>query len=175
MAMRRLGQILVDLGFISDDQLESLLEEHQSHPGVLLGKLAESQGLINEDQLAQALAEQWGMQVVHLADIVIPPNVLGMVTETMAQMYRIVPIVFRDDTLTIALCDPQNLTIQDELRTFLGYEIRSVVSTSATFSRRWIAITRPVAKASKASYRTWTPTRSWPPPPKPPSGTARSI
>jgi type IV pilus assembly protein PilB len=129
MAMRRLGQILVDLGFISDDQLEQLLEDHQASPGILIGKFAESQNLINEEQLAQALAEQWGMQVVNLADIVVPPNVLSMVTETMAQMYRIIPIAFRDDTLTIALCDPQNLSIQDELRTFLGYDIRSVVAT----------------------------------------------
>ena len=69
------------------------------------------------------------MQVVSLADIVIPPNVLGLVTETMAQMYRILPIAFRDGTLTIAMCDPQNLAIQDELRTFLGYDIRAVVAT----------------------------------------------
>jgi len=129
MAMRRLGQILVDLGFISDDQLETLLEEHRSAPGILIGKFAESQGLINEEQLSQAVAEQWGMQVVSLADIVIPPNVLGLVTETMAQMYRILPIAFRDGALTIAMCDPQNLAIQDELRTFLGYEIRAVVAT----------------------------------------------
>ena len=129
MAIRRIGQILVDLGFITDDQLESLLEEQQQRPGQLLGKVAESQGLINEEQLAQALAEQWGMQVIHLGDTVVPPNVLNLVTETMAQMYRIVPISFRDGTLTIALCDPQNLAIQDELRTFLGYEIRAVVAT----------------------------------------------
>jgi type IV pilus assembly protein PilB len=85
--------------------------------------------LLNEEQLAQALAEQWGMQVIHLGDTVVPPNVLNLVTETMAQMYRIVPISFRENTLTIALCDPQNLAIQDELRTFLGYEIRAVVAT----------------------------------------------
>src|SRR5262245_17684980 len=129
MAIRRIGQIFVDLGFITDDQLEALLEEQQQHPGQLLGKVAESQNLINEEQLAQALAEQWGMQVIHLADTVIPPNVLTLVTDTMAQLYRIVPISFRDNVLTIALCDPQNLSIQDELRTFLGYEIRSVVAT----------------------------------------------
>src|SRR4029077_3823865 len=70
-----------------------------------------------------------GMQVIHLADTVIPPAVLNLVTETMANMYRIVPISFRDNTLTIALCNTQNLAIQDELRTFLGYEIRSVVAT----------------------------------------------
>jgi type IV pilus assembly protein PilB len=129
MAIRRIGQIFVDLGFINDDQLEALLEEQLQHPGQLLGKVAEAQGLINEEQLSQALAEQWGMQVIHLADTVIPPNVLNLVTETMANMYRIVPISFRDNTLTIALCDPQNLAIQDELRTFLGYEIRAVVAT----------------------------------------------
>ncbi len=129
MAIRRIGQIFVDLGFMSDDQLEALLEEQQNHPGQLLGKVAEAQGLINEEQLSQALAEQWGMQVIHLGDTVIPPNVLNLVTETMANMYRIVPISFREGTLTIALCDPQNLAIQDELRTFLGYEIQAVVAT----------------------------------------------
>ncbi len=129
MAVRRIGQVLVDLGFITDDQLEALLEEQQQRPGQLLGKLAESQNLINEEQLAQALAEQWGMQVVHLGDMVIPPNVLNLVTESMAQLYRIVPVSFRDNVLTVALCDPQNLSIQDELRTFLGYDIRAVVAT----------------------------------------------
>ncbi len=129
MAIRRIGQIFVDLGFMSDDQLEALLEEQQNHPGQLLGKVAENQGLVNDEQLAQALAEQWNMQVIHLADTVIPPTVLNLVTETMANMYRIVPISFREGTLTIALCDPQNLAIQDELRTFLGYEIRAVVAT----------------------------------------------
>ena len=57
------------------------------------------------------------------------PRCLGYVTEPMAQLYRIVPVSFRDNTLTIAVCDPQNLTVQDELRTFLGYEIRAVVAT----------------------------------------------
>jgi hypothetical protein len=60
MAMRRLGQILVDLGFITDDQLEQLLEEHQASPGILLGKFAESQNLINEEQLSQALIPKIG-------------------------------------------------------------------------------------------------------------------
>ena len=72
MAIRRLGQIFVDLGFITDDQLETLLNEQQQQPGVLLGKVAENQGLVNDEQLAQALAEQWNMQVIHLGDTVIP-------------------------------------------------------------------------------------------------------
>jgi type IV pilus assembly protein PilB len=129
MAMRRLGQILVDLGFITDEQLELLLEEQQNRPGELIGKVAESMGLISDDQLAQALAEQMNLKVISLADTAIPPDVLNYVTEPMAQLYRIIPVAFRDNMLTIAMCDPQKLSVIDELRNFLGYEIRAVVAT----------------------------------------------
>jgi type IV pilus assembly protein PilB len=129
MAIRRIGQILVDLGFITDDQLELLLEEQQQRPGELLGKIAEELGLINDEQLVQGLAEQMGMRVIVLAEHTSPPEALQKVTETMAQMYRVVPISFEGNTLTLATCDPQNLSIQDELRTFLGHEIRLVVAT----------------------------------------------
>jgi type IV pilus assembly protein PilB len=129
MAIRRIGQILVDLGYISDDQLELLLEEHQQRPGELIGRVAMNMGLVTDDQLANALAEQMGLKVVCIADLTIPQDVLSYVTEPMAQLYRIIPISFRDNTLTIAMSEPQKLSIVDELRNFLGYDIRTVVST----------------------------------------------
>src|SRR5436190_23309899 len=129
MAIRRIGQIMVDLGFITDDQLELLLEEQKRRPGELLGKVAETLGYITEDQLVQALAEQMGMRVINLSETNVPPDVLAKITEPMAQLYRVVPIEFSDDTLTVAMCDPQKLTIRDELRTFLGYNIKAMVAT----------------------------------------------
>ncbi len=135
MAIRRIGQILVDLGFITDDKLEMLLEEQQQRPGEMFGQIAISMGLINEDQLAQALAEQMGMQVISLTDVVIPADVLGNVTEPMAQLYRIVPVSFEDNTLTIAMCDPQKLSIIDELRSFLGFNIKAVVTTEKDIAK----------------------------------------
>jgi len=129
MAIRRIGQILVDLGFLSEDQLELLLDEQQQRPGELFGQLAIGAGLITDDQLAQALAEQMSMQVINLADVAVQPEVLGLITEPMAQLYRIIPISFKDDVLTIAMCDPQKLSIIDELRSFLGYDVRAVVAT----------------------------------------------
>ncbi len=129
MAFRRIGQILVDLGFMTDGQLVEVLAEQKNRSGVLLGKLAEEMGFVADDQVAQALAEQMSMQTITLGDTVIPPDVLTLITEPMAQLYRIIPISFRDDTLTVAMCDPQKLSILDELRTFLGYEIRAVVTT----------------------------------------------
>jgi len=135
MALRRIGQILVDLGFIGDEQLQMLLEEQEQRPGELLGQIAVSMGLINEDQLTQALAEQMGMQVINLSDITVPPEVLNHVTEPMAQLYHIVPVSFRDDTLTVAMCEPQKLSILDELRSFLGYDVRGVVTTEQDITK----------------------------------------
>ena len=129
MAQRRIGQILVDLGYVSDDQLELLLEEQHQRTGQLHGQVAQDMGLINDDQLAQALAEQLHLRVVTVTDLTIDPKVIAMVTEPMAQMYRIIPTEFDGNTLTVAMCDPQNLGVQDELRTFLGFNIRVVVAT----------------------------------------------
>ena len=135
MAIRRIGQVLVDLGFISDGQLEMLLEEQQQRTGELLGQIAINLNLINEDQLAQGLAEQMNMQVVSLAELVLSPDVIGMLTEPMAQLYRVVPIAFKDNVLTLAMCDPQKLSVVDELRSFLGYEIRPVVATERDINK----------------------------------------
>jgi type IV pilus assembly protein PilB len=131
MASRRIGQILVDLGFMTDEQLEVVLEEQEQHPGTRLGQIAEDMSLITDEQLIQALAEQMGMQTVSLEDRQLDPAVLGKISETMAQLYRIVPLAFDEaaNRLTIATCDPENLTIQDELRTFLGHEIDVIVAT----------------------------------------------
>src|SRR5688572_16313285 len=132
MAHRRIGQVFVDMGFITDEQQELLVDEQHEHPGQMLGKVAIDMGLITEDQLAQALAEQLSLQTVSVADVTIKKDVLAMVTAPMAQMYRIIPIEFDGDTLTVAMCDPQNLSVQDELRTFLGFNIRVVVTTESS-------------------------------------------
>jgi len=128
MAFKRIGQIFLEKKFVTRDQLETLLEEQKKRPGELIGQIAESMGLINEEQLIEALAEQMGMQAVTLGDIAIPPEVLAHVTEPMAQLYRIIPLSFKNGVLTIAMCDPQKLQILDELRNFLGYEVRAVVA-----------------------------------------------
>ena len=129
MSTRRIGQIFVDMGFITDAQLQLLLEEQQLQPGALLGKLAEDMTLITDEQLAQALGEQMNMKVVTLGDEPIAPHLLEKLTETMAQLYRVIPVKFEGNRLTVATCDPQNLSIQDELRTFLGFDIEMVVAS----------------------------------------------
>lgn len=128
MARRRLGQILVDLGYLSEDQLWDILEEQKQSPGEVIGRVAVRMGLVTDSQVGEALAEQWGMQVVNLPETTIPPKVLELVPETMASIYKIMPISLKNDVLTVAMADPQNVAALDDLRNFLGYDVRGAVS-----------------------------------------------
>ncbi|MCA9264328.1 MAG: Flp pilus assembly complex ATPase component TadA, partial [Planctomycetales bacterium] len=129
MAIRKIGQILIDMGFLDEDQLDMLLEEQERNRGQLLGKIALEMGLVTEESLAQALAEQFDLQVVSLAEANIPKSTIDLINEPMAQLYKVIPVQFKNNALTVATCDPQNLSIQDEMRNFLGYDIQMVVAT----------------------------------------------
>ena len=129
MAQRRLGQILVDLGYLDENQLWDVLEEQKQSPGEVIGQVAVRMGLVTQEQVTEALAEQWGMAVVNLDDTNIPPKVLELVPETMASIYKIMPISLKDNVLTVAMADPQNVAALDDLRNFLGYDVRGAVST----------------------------------------------
>ena len=128
MAARKLGQILVDLGFITDDHLEMLVEEQSQNPGQLIGRVAQEMGLVTEEQLNQALGEQFNIQALDIDGYPIPQDAKELISDAMAQLYRVIPLKLDDDVLTIASCDPQNIAIQDELRRFLGLRIRLVVA-----------------------------------------------
>jgi type IV pilus assembly protein PilB len=116
---RRIGQVLIDLGFLDEDQLWGVLEEAKNtlQP---TGQVAVSRGLITEEQLLQALAEQHGLKVVDLKEIKPTPEALQLVPETMAGVYKVLPLTYRDKVLTIAIGDPNNRTAVDDLRNLLS-------------------------------------------------------
>ena len=134
MALKRIGQILVDLGLIDEQQLETMLEE-QSSRGELLGRVGLALGFYSEEQLGEALAEQWGTTFVSLYDREIAPEALAAISEPMAQLYRVVPIKLEGNQLTIASSEPQKIQIADELRTLLGYDIHVCVATEPEITK----------------------------------------
>ncbi|MEK6261739.1 MAG: ATPase, T2SS/T4P/T4SS family [Planctomycetota bacterium] len=128
MAQRRLGQILVDLGHLTEDQLWDVLEEQKQSGGEIIGQVAIRMGFVTEAHVTEALAEQWGMPVVNLTETTIPPKVLELVPQTMADIYKIMPISLKDNVLTVAMADPQNIAALDDLRNMLGVDVRGAVS-----------------------------------------------
>ena len=135
MAIRRIGQILVDLGYMEEEQIEVILAEQQHHPGELFGKIAYDMNLVTQEQLVEALSEQMGLPIIELGDFDIAPEVIEQVTDQMAQMYLVIPVKFDGFCLTVATCDPQNLAIQDEMRTLLGHDIELVIATEAEIEK----------------------------------------
>ena len=135
MAQKRLGQILTDLGLIDEEQLQEMLTEQEARGGELLGRVGVSLGFFSDEQLGEALAEQWNTVFVTLYDKQITHSLVDIISKTMAEMYRVVPLALEDNQLTIATADPQKIQIADELRVFLGYEIHVVVATDAEIDK----------------------------------------
>src|SRR5436190_8608487 len=124
-AVRTLGVILVDLGFIDDGQLASI-EEEARQTDTPVDRIALDRGLVNEDQLLQAAAELHGMALVNLEDVKPTPEALKAVPQNMAELYKMVPLKMDGDVLTVVMSDPNNLMALDDLRNMLG--IRQVVA-----------------------------------------------
>ena len=135
MALKKIGQILLDLGLVDDEQLENMLDEQKARDGQLLGQIGLQLGYYSDEQLGETLAEQWNTEFITLDGLKIPVDVIQMVSNTMAQLYRIVPLKVEAETLTIASYEPQKLHIADELRVLLGMNIHVVVATEAEITK----------------------------------------
>src|SRR5262249_42632130 len=96
---RKIGQGLLDPGYLDDDQLWAVPEEAKT-PGQLTGQVAITRGLITEEQLLQALAEQHGLKVANLEEAKPTPEAIQLVPEPMATVYKILPLTFKDKVLS---------------------------------------------------------------------------
>jgi type IV pilus assembly protein PilB len=136
---RKLGQVLIDLGFLDEDQLFDVLDEARN-TGQLTGQVALSRGLINTDQLLQVLGEQFGLKVVNIDDQKPQQEACNLVPESMAQVYKVVPLGLKDKVLTVALGDPNHLAGLDDMRNLLG--VNEVIACLIPAEKLPDAITR---------------------------------
>ena len=125
---RRLGQVFIDLGYIDEGQLWELLDEAKNS-GKMLGQTAIGRGLVTELQLYQALADQYGLRLLNAEELKPTPEALAVVPEPMSAVYKVLPLAYREGTLTVAIGDPVSLQSMDDLRNFIG--CKAVVATLA--------------------------------------------
>ncbi len=118
----QLAKKLEDLGFLDGAQIETLYEDMRASDSQL-GEIAIQRGLLNEEQLLQATAEIHGMRVANLEDLKPTPAAIKLVMKNIAEMYKLVPITFENDTLTVAMSDPNNMQAMDDLRNLLGIKL----------------------------------------------------
>ena len=130
---RRIGTIMMDMGYLDEDSLWKILEEQNRSGNELLGKVAVRMGLAKEEQVLKALGEQLGMKVIKLNDITIPAEMTELVGESMATAYKVVPLSQnkKDKSVTVVMAEPQNPSTIDSLRLFLGVDVKGAVASEA--------------------------------------------
>ena len=131
---RSMGEILQDMGFVDEAEIEEALAI-QEEKGGKLGDILIELGYVSEPDVLIALAEQTKMEVVDLDDTEVPEAVIDMVPKTFTATYKVCPVSFENGTLLVALADPMNPTVLDDLRFMLNINIRGAVSSPAAIER----------------------------------------
>ncbi len=126
---KKLGQVLMEEGLITADQLERALLQ-QSRDDQPLGRILIGMGLVKEADLVAALAKQIGYRFVDLSEYTVDPTTAALVSEQVARRYRAMPIGMEDGKLLVAMADPANLFALDDIRTLTGLDIQPVVATA---------------------------------------------
>ncbi len=151
---KKLGEILVEEGLITAEQLERALLE-QSRTDQLLGRILIDLKMVKESDLMAALAKQIGFRFVDLNDHQIDPSAAMLIPEQVARRYRALPIGYEDSRLLVAMADPANLFALDDIRTMTGMDLQPVVATAADIEsaiRKYSRMDESVQKmASEAS------------------------
>ncbi|CAN5374171.1 type IV-A pilus assembly ATPase PilB [soil metagenome] len=124
---RKLGEMLVKDKVITPQELESAISQQESSKRSL-GHVLIEMGLTSEWEMAAALGKQLNVPFITLSHYEIDAQVLGTLPREIVKKYKIVPVDKTGDTLTIALSDPSNIYLLDELKLLTKFEIIPVIS-----------------------------------------------
>ena len=126
---RRIGDVIVQLGFAERELVEQVVERGRG-AGMPLGQALIEAGIVNSGQLAQALAERNGLDYVDLNVFDVDKGAASLLDGEKARRYQTIPIAFMAErTLLVATADPANLLALDDITMATGYEVRRAVAS----------------------------------------------
>jgi type IV pilus assembly protein PilB len=115
-------------GIITDKQLNDALEVH-SATGSPLGRVLVDLGYATQGAILSVMAKQIGIEYIDFAERNPEPHAVSIVPRDLAERYTLMPVSLADNTLVVAMADPQNVLALDDLRIITGYEIKPAIST----------------------------------------------
>ncbi len=128
--MKQLGDILLEGGLVTPEQLSHALAEHRAQ-GRSLGRVLVDLSILTESQLVAALATQIGLKFVDLGDYAVDGSAVGRIPDHMARRHYAIPVGFEDGKLVVAMADPANVFAVDDIRSVTKMEVKPVVATRA--------------------------------------------
>jgi type IV pilus assembly protein PilB len=126
----RLGQLLVEQGALSEDQLRRALTD-QKNAGTMLGEMLVTQGVITSATLVRALGECLGVRGCQLRHGLVDPPLLKLIGVEEAERLVAIPLFKVRDTLTVAMAEPQSLPKIDRLHELTGCKVRPVLALAS--------------------------------------------
>ncbi|WP_428268464.1 hypothetical protein [Haliangium sp.] len=134
MARKRIGEILVQAGVLEERGLKSALVEQRRWGGPL-GRILVDMKLVDEDTLVQALSQQLNFPTVDLDQTDIPDDVIDLVSGELAAQHRMLPFHRQGKFLDVAMSEPTNLGIIDELRIRTQLNVRPYLAGPTMIER----------------------------------------
>ncbi len=131
---QKLGEILVHEGFITEEQLRESLDTQREKKGKL-GQIVVSLGFAAEEHVAQALAKQMGVPFISGERLLeVPDAVVALIPEPFATEHTLIAVSMNEDTLQVAMADPDDIVALDGLKTLVNKEIEPILATRNAIS-----------------------------------------
>jgi Type II secretion system (T2SS), protein E, N-terminal domain len=147
-----LGTLIFRAGLLTEEQLEAALQEGV-RSGKRLGEVLLESGLLDQSDLGRLLADQKGLRFVELSSLTLEPRAIALLTAEKAHMFGALPVGFEDGVPVVAVSDPSNELVTENLRRALGAEPRLVVASRsdlhATIDRLYGAVDEGPAAQSQ--------------------------
>lgn len=127
----RLGDVLVNSGVITIDDLEKGLEK-QKGTGRKLGEVLVDEGIVTEENIARALSDQLHYDMVELQNVEIEEEILKLVPVNVLTKYKILPFEYSQDNLMlrVAMADPMDMAALDDINIITNMQVEPVVTTT---------------------------------------------
>ena len=127
----RLGDVLVNSGVITAEQLQKGLEL-QKGSGRKLGETLVDEGITTEENIAKALSSQLGYEMVDLQDVSIDEEILNLVPPSILKKHKMIPFEYSRtgmNVLRVAMSDPMNMAAMDDINIITNLQVEPVVAT----------------------------------------------
>jgi len=128
LVQKQLGELLIERGLITKQQLEKALSV-QKDKGGLIGQILVVLGFTKEDEIAQALTVQYGFPYLPLQNYELNKAVVQIIPENVAKQYCLIAVDKIGDTLTVAMSNPLNLKAVEDIELLSKSNVQVFVST----------------------------------------------
>ena len=125
---KNIGELLIELGVINHEQLNTAIDR-QNKKGGLLGEILVELKFATEVDIAQALTCQYGFPYLPLSNYEIDSEILGVIPEQICRQYSLLPVDKIGKSLTIAMANPLNMEVVENVELITGCTVQTFVST----------------------------------------------